>query len=139
MYRRCTTCATMTTARFLKLRPSPSSGAPALVHKALVRDLDGADYPDKLIVPYGEIVHNRIMLEIFRGCIARLPLLSGGHDLPPGARAAAWTRLMAAGRTSWWRTPATMRFRSCSLSSGDYSLPAGAGDTSWWTISPEGA
>ena len=48
--------------------PKPGSGAPEVVYKALVPDLNAADYPDKLIVPYGEIVHNRIMLEIFRGC-----------------------------------------------------------------------
>ena len=48
--------------------PKPGSGAPAVVRKAMVADLDGATYPEKLIVPYGEIVHNRIMLEIFRGC-----------------------------------------------------------------------
>ena len=34
----------------------------------MVNDLTAADYPEQLIVPYGEVVHNRIMLEIFRGC-----------------------------------------------------------------------
>ena len=48
--------------------PKPGSGAPQVVMKAMVKDLDAAVYPEKLIVPYGEIVHNRIMLEIFRGC-----------------------------------------------------------------------
>ena len=48
--------------------PKPGSGAPEVVRKAMVKNLDDAAYPEKLIVPYGEIVHNRIMLEIFRGC-----------------------------------------------------------------------
>ncbi|MBQ2958025.1 MAG: TIGR03960 family B12-binding radical SAM protein, partial [Clostridia bacterium] len=48
--------------------PKPGSGAPERVFKALVNDLTAADYPEQLIVPYGEVVHNRIMLEIFRGC-----------------------------------------------------------------------
>ncbi len=48
--------------------PKPGSGAPEVVWKALVNDLNSADYPERMIVPYGEIVHNRIMLEIFRGC-----------------------------------------------------------------------
>ena len=48
--------------------PKPGSGAPEVVYKAMVADLNVAAYPEKLIVPYGEIVHNRIMLEIFRGC-----------------------------------------------------------------------
>ena len=48
--------------------PKQGSDAPAVVMKAMLKDLDSAVYPEKLIVPYGEIVHNRIMLEIFRGC-----------------------------------------------------------------------
>ena len=46
----------------------PKDGAPAIVRKAMVSNLTAADYPEKLIVPFGEVVHNRIMLEIFRGC-----------------------------------------------------------------------
>ncbi|MDO4357332.1 MAG: B12-binding domain-containing radical SAM protein, partial [Clostridia bacterium] len=46
--------------------PKPGTGAPELVMKAMVNDLTAADYPEKIIVPYGEVVHNRIMLEIFR-------------------------------------------------------------------------
>ncbi len=48
--------------------PKAGSGAPERVFKALVNDLTAADYPEQLIVPYGQVVHNRIMLEIFRGC-----------------------------------------------------------------------
>ncbi len=51
-----------------KVQPKPGSGAPEVVYRALVNDLTEADYPETLIVPYGEVVHNRIMLEIFRGC-----------------------------------------------------------------------
>ncbi len=42
--------------------------APAIVQKRIVKDLNTVDFPTKPIVPYGEIVHDRIMLEIFRGC-----------------------------------------------------------------------
>ena len=52
----------------MAVTPKPGSGAPEVVYKAMMRDLNAATYPEKLIVPYGEIVHNRIMLEIFRGC-----------------------------------------------------------------------
>ncbi|MDR0406424.1 MAG: TIGR03960 family B12-binding radical SAM protein, partial [Clostridiales bacterium] len=38
------------------------------ITKRIVRDLDGAYYPTRLIVPYIDIVHDRIMLELFRGC-----------------------------------------------------------------------
>ncbi|MEG0934901.1 MAG: TIGR03960 family B12-binding radical SAM protein [Clostridia bacterium] len=50
------------------VKPKADSGAPEVVYKAMVEDLTAAVFPDKLIVPYGEVVHNRIMLEIFRGC-----------------------------------------------------------------------
>ena len=42
--------------------------APARVEKALVADLDKAFFPEEICVPYTEIIHDRIMLEIMRGC-----------------------------------------------------------------------
>ncbi|MGE5559778.1 MAG: TIGR03960 family B12-binding radical SAM protein [Chloroflexota bacterium] len=41
---------------------------PAVVTKRIVRDLDAVDYPTEPIVPYMDIVHDRAMVEIFRGC-----------------------------------------------------------------------
>lgn len=38
------------------------------VYKRVVRDMNSVDFPDSPIVPFGEIVHDRIMLEVFRGC-----------------------------------------------------------------------
>ena len=42
---------------------------PAKIRKRIVEDLDGAPYPDKLVMPYVETVHDRIVLEVYRGCI----------------------------------------------------------------------
>ena len=42
--------------------------APERVVKAIITDLDTAYYPEKIPVPYTEIIHDRIMLEIMRGC-----------------------------------------------------------------------
>jgi radical SAM family uncharacterized protein len=42
--------------------------APKKVKKRIITNLNENVYPDKLIVPYTEIVHDRIMLETFRGC-----------------------------------------------------------------------
>ena len=36
--------------------------------KRIIHDMSKAYYPESLIVPFTEIVHDRIMLEIFRGC-----------------------------------------------------------------------
>lgn len=41
---------------------------PAKIKKRFVKDLNKVYYPDKFIVPYIEIVHDRSMLELFRGC-----------------------------------------------------------------------
>lgn len=43
-------------------------GVPKTVKKRIIKNLDDVAYPDKLIVPYAEIVHDRITLETFRGC-----------------------------------------------------------------------
>ncbi|MHB1391948.1 MAG: TIGR03960 family B12-binding radical SAM protein [Clostridia bacterium] len=41
---------------------------PQKVNKRVIKNLKGAYFPDKIIVPFIDIVHDRIMLEIFRGC-----------------------------------------------------------------------
>lgn len=46
----------------------PKHGAPRLVIKALVEDLEGAYYPKSAVVPYAETVHNRLPVEVMRGC-----------------------------------------------------------------------
>lgn len=50
-----------------EVRPVNAS-APAVVYKRVVRDMNSVDFPTAPIVPFGEIVHDRIMLEVFRGC-----------------------------------------------------------------------
>ena len=45
-----------------------NANAPAVVYKRVVRDMNSVDFPTSPIVPFGEIVHDRIMLEVFRGC-----------------------------------------------------------------------
>ncbi len=43
-------------------------GVPATVKKNLVLDLDAVPYPENIIVPFMEIVHDRINIEVLRGC-----------------------------------------------------------------------
>lgn len=42
--------------------------AKPVITKRLVKDLDHVGYATKPVVPYLDIVHDRIMLELFRGC-----------------------------------------------------------------------
>ena len=43
-------------------------GVPEKIKKRVLKNLSGAYFPDKIVVPFIDIVHDRIMLEIFRGC-----------------------------------------------------------------------
>ncbi len=42
---------------------------PRRVKKRVVEDFDHAYFPTSPVMPYTEVVHDRIMLEVFRGCI----------------------------------------------------------------------
>lgn len=42
---------------------------PAKVRKRIVRDMDKAPYPENLVMPYIETVQDRVVLEVYRGCI----------------------------------------------------------------------
>ena len=44
------------------------SDYPVKIKKRIIKDMDKAYFPEKIIVPYTDIVHDRIMLEVFRGC-----------------------------------------------------------------------
>ena len=44
-------------------------GVPEKIRKRIILDMDKVYYPDAFVVPFMDIVHNRVMLEIFRGCI----------------------------------------------------------------------
>ena len=61
----------------------PQEGAPELVTKRIVQDLDKAYFPVKTIVPSTEIVHDRVMLEVFRGCIRGCRFCQAGYAYRP--------------------------------------------------------
>jgi len=42
---------------------------PKRVTKRMIKDFDKSYFPDKMVMPFIETVHDRIMLEVFRGCI----------------------------------------------------------------------
>ncbi|WMJ84394.1 TIGR03960 family B12-binding radical SAM protein [Oscillospiraceae bacterium LTW-04] len=47
---------------------TPREGAPAVVSKRVITDLDSVYYPENFIVPFLDIVHDRAVVELFRGC-----------------------------------------------------------------------
>ena len=61
----------------------PMNGAPEVVTKRIIEDLDNAYYPTKMIVPSTEIVHDRANLEAFRGCIRGCRFCQAGFSCRP--------------------------------------------------------
>ncbi|MGM9669140.1 MAG: TIGR03960 family B12-binding radical SAM protein [Faecousia sp.] len=61
----------------------PLNGAPEIVTKRIIADLDNAYYPTKMIVPSTEIVHDRANLEVFRGCIRGCRFCQAGFSCRP--------------------------------------------------------
>ena len=53
------------------------------VKKVLVKNLDETPYPENPIVPYINIVHDRTMMEIFRGCIRGCRFCQAGFIYRP--------------------------------------------------------
>ncbi len=45
-----------------------SPEVPKVIKKRLINNFDKSEYPEKLIVPFTEVVHDRVVLEVFRGC-----------------------------------------------------------------------
>ena len=67
----------------------PLNGAPTVVTKRIIEDLDSAYYPTKMIVPSTEIVHDRANLELFRGCIRGCRFCQAGFSCRPVRRKSA--------------------------------------------------
>ncbi len=57
--------------------------APKPIKKRIETDLDSTYYPDKFVVPYIEIVHDRAVQEIFRGCIRGCRFCQAGYIYRP--------------------------------------------------------
>ena len=62
---------------------TPRDGAPAVVTKRIVHDMNKAYFPVDTIVPSTEIVQDRVMLELFRGCIRGCRFCQAGYVYRP--------------------------------------------------------
>ena len=62
---------------------TPVDGAPGVITKRIVEDLDNAYWPVKMIIPSTEIVHDRANLEVFRGCIRGCRFCQAGYTCRP--------------------------------------------------------
>lgn len=62
---------------------SSKYNAPMPIRKRIETDLDKTYYPEKFVVPYIEIVHDRAVQEIFRGCIRGCRFCQAGFIYRP--------------------------------------------------------
>ena len=58
-------------------------GAPERVTKRIVEEFDAAPFPTNPIVPSTEVVHDRVNLELFRGCVRGCRFCQAGHVYRP--------------------------------------------------------
>ena len=92
---------------------------PAVVRKNVELDLEHAPYPDELIVPYMEIVHDRINIEVLRGCSRGCRFCQAGMIYRP-VRERTPERIMALCESLLDAT-GYEEITLSSLSTGDYS------------------
>lgn len=62
---------------------TPTEGAPATVRKRIIRDFDKTYYPESFVVPFSEIVHDRAVVEVLRGCIRGCRFCQAGYLYRP--------------------------------------------------------
>lgn len=53
------------------------------VRKRIMKDFDKTYAPDTIIVPFGEVVHDRVMLEVMRGCLRGCRFCQAGYIYRP--------------------------------------------------------
>ncbi len=62
---------------------TPKDGSPEKIRKRVMKNMDDAYYPDKFVVPYIDVVHDRAVQEIFRGCIRGCRFCQAGFIYRP--------------------------------------------------------
>ena len=97
---------------------TPLEGAPEIVTKRIVSNLDKSYYPTAPIVPSTEIVHDRVNVELFRGCVRGCRFCQAGYVYRP-IRARSAERVIEIGKESLKNT-GCQEATLLSLSSSDY-------------------
>lgn len=92
---------------------------PEIIEKRVVQDFDNLMHPEDIIVPYTEIVHDRVTLEIFRGCIRGCRFCQAGFIYRP-VRERSPEKLVDIATKSL-KSTGYDEVSLCSLSTSDYT------------------
>lgn len=60
-----------------------TDGAPEIIRKRIIKDLDKVYYPENFVVPFTEIVQDRVSVEVLRGCIRGCRFCQAGFIYRP--------------------------------------------------------
>ncbi len=93
-------------------------GVPATVKKRIIANLDQTYYPKTQMIPFTEVVHDRVTIELFRGCIRGCRFCQAGMLFRPVRCKSAKTLVKDA--CTLLENTGYEQLSLCSLSSSDY-------------------
>jgi len=111
-------------------------GVPPVVQKAVVRDFSAAFFPEKVVVPYTEAIHDRVMLEVMRGCTRGCRFCQAGMIYRPLREREPGVLLEQAQRSI--EATGYEEISLVSLSSSDYSCINGILENLMAKMAPQG-
>jgi radical SAM family uncharacterized protein/radical SAM-linked protein len=102
---------------------TPQKNAPSTIQKRIIKNLDTVYYPHDFTVPFTEVVHDRVSMEILRGCVRGCRFCQAGFIYRPYREKSADVIVNCSKELC--KNTGYDELSLISLSSGDYSaLPA---------------